>query len=232
MKKHFPNAITCLNLLTGMVGIYLVTNGQLTWAIYVVVLAGLFDFLDGLVARILSVHSEIGKQLDSLADMVTFGVLPSFVVFIMLKEVSNSSYTPFVGFLIGIKSALRLAKFNVDTRQSDRFIGLPTPANALFLCALPHLSASIPWAKNFIYSPSGLIFITLLFSFLLTAELPLIALKFKTFSIKENLFRFLLIAFSLIGVLLLGFGGLSLVILFYILLSLLENWLNPSESLG
>ncbi len=231
MKKHIPNAITCLNLLAGMIGIYFVTLGHLSWAIYVVVLAAFFDFLDGLVARLLSVHSEIGKQLDSLADMVTFGVLPSFVVFMMLKGISSSLYTPYVGFLIGIQSALRLAKFNVDTRQRDRFIGLPTPANALFICALPQLAQSLPWAKDVVLSPTGLILITLLFSFLLTAEIPLIALKFKTYSIKENIFRYLVIVFSLIGVVLLGLGGLPLVILIYILFSMLENWLNPGESL-
>jgi CDP-diacylglycerol---serine O-phosphatidyltransferase len=232
MKKHIPNAITCLNLLSGMIGIYLVTLGHLSWAVYVVVLAAFFDFMDGLVARLLSVHSEIGKQLDSLADMVTFGVLPSFVVFMMLKGVSTSPYTPFIGFLIGIQSALRLAKFNVDSRQSERFIGLPTPANALFICALPQLVQSMPWTKGILLSPLGLILITILFSFLLTAEIPLIALKFKTFSLKENIFRYLVIVFSLVGVVLLGFGGLPLVILIYLLFSLLENWLTPSESPG
>jgi CDP-diacylglycerol--serine O-phosphatidyltransferase len=232
IKKHIPNAITCLNLLAGMIGIYLVTQGRVSWAIYVVIIAAFFDFLDGLVARLLSVHSEIGKQLDSLADMVTFGVLPSLMVFMLLKGMSTSPYTPYVGFLIGIQSALRLAKFNVDHRQSDRFIGLPTPANAIFFCALPQLVEVIPWTSNLFFVPMGLLVTTLIFSFLLTAELPLIALKFKHFRLNGNYFRYLVLLISIVVVMALGIGGLPLVILIYLLFSLLENWLTPSESLG
>ncbi|WP_114750163.1 CDP-diacylglycerol--serine O-phosphatidyltransferase [Pleomorphovibrio marinus] len=232
IKSHIPNAITCLNLLAGMIGIYLVIQGKIQWAAYVVLLAALFDFLDGLVARLLSAHSEIGKQLDSLADMVTFGVLPSFMVFMMLKEISTSSYTPYIAFLIGTQSALRLAKFNVDTRQSERFIGLPTPANALFFCTLPQLMQAVPWTKPILLNPVVFMVITLLFAFLLTAEIPLIALKFKNFSLMQNIYRYLVMVLGLISVLIVGIGGIPFVILLYILFSLLENWLTPGEFTG
>lgn len=230
LKKHIPNIITCLNLAAGMIGIYHVLEGRLIWAAYFVLAAALFDFLDGFVARLLNAYSEIGKELDSLADVVTFGVLPSFVVFKMLQSMGTNEYLCYIAFLIGIQSALRLAKFNIDTRQTDRFIGLPTPANALFLSTLPHLAVSQPYFEALIYHPAFLIVITLVFSFLLTAELPLLALKFKSFGFSENLLRYLVLIISLLVFVILGLGGIPFAILAYILLSIVDNSKSHNES--
>jgi len=211
-----------------MVGIYYVLEGNVLWAAYLVILAALLDFLDGFLARIMQAYSELGKQLDSLADMVTFGVLPAFLVFKLIQQGGNFTYLPFIAFLIAVQSALRLAKFNVDTRQSDRFIGLPTPANALFFSALPHLAISQPWAGKITASPMGLIVLTLIFSWLLTAEIPLLALKFKTFRLKENGLRYLTLAIAGISTLLFGIGGMVFAILGYILISLIDNALSSN----
>lgn len=225
IKQHIPNLITCLNLICGLVGIYYVLEGNVLWAAYLVLLAALFDFLDGFLARIMNAYSELGKQLDSLADMVTFGVLPTFLVFKLIQLGGDFNFLPFLAFLIAVQSALRLAKFNIDTRQTERFIGLPTPANALFLTALPHLAISQPWASKIISSPMGLIAITLIFSWLLTAEIPLLALKFKNFHLKENGLRYITLAIACVSVLLFGIGGIVFAIVGYILLSLVDNTL-------
>src|SRR5690606_35749836 len=116
------NTLTCLNLICGMAGIYHVLEGQLFYGAYFIFAAAILDFLDGFVARLLNAYSEIGKQLDSLADLVTFGVLPAFIVFTLLLDISPTSYRPFLAFFVATQSAIRLAKFNIDTRQSDRFI--------------------------------------------------------------------------------------------------------------
>lgn len=223
IKQHIPNLVTCLNLVCGMVGVYFVLEGNVLWAAYLVILAALFDFLDGFLARAMNAYSELGKQLDSLADMVTFGVLPAFLVFKLIQLGGDFSYLPFIAFIIAVQSALRLAKFNIDTRQSDRFIGLPTPANALFFAALPHLAISQTWAAKITASPMGLIALTLLFSWLLTAEIPLLALKFKNFHLKENGLRYLTLVISGVSLILFGIGGIVFAILGYILLSLVDN---------
>ncbi len=227
-KQHIPNLVTCLNLVSGMAGIYYVLEGNVLWASYFVILAAVFDFLDGFLARIMDAYSELGRQLDSLADLVTFGVLPTFLVFKLIQLDGDLTFLPFIAFLIGIQSALRLAKFNIDTRQTDQFIGLPTPANALFFTALPHLAISQPLAAKIIASPIGLIVLTLLFSWLLTAELPLLALKFKNFQLKENALRYLTLAIGGISLLLFGIGGIVFAILGYIILSLVNNALSSN----
>lgn len=211
-----------------MAGIYYVLEGNVLWASYFVILAAVFDFLDGFLARIMDAYSELGRQLDSLADLVTFGVLPTFLVFKLIQLDGDLTFLPFIAFLIGIQSALRLAKFNIDTRQTDQFIGLPTPANALFFTALPHLAISQPLAAKIIASPIGLIVLTLLFSWLLTAELPLLALKFKNFQLKENALRYLTLAIGGISLLLFGIGGIVFAILGYIILSLVNNALSSN----
>ncbi|AWW32323.1 CDP-diacylglycerol--serine O-phosphatidyltransferase [Echinicola strongylocentroti] len=228
IKKNIPNAITCMNLASGMAGIYYVLEGNLYAATYFTLAAAMFDFLDGMVARLLKVHSEIGKQLDSLADMVTFGVLPSFVLFQLMKVPFPDSYLPFCAFLIGIQSAMRLAKFNIDTRQSDRFIGVPTPANALLVCTLPFLADRFSWADSMIQNGIFLLAMTLVLAMLLTAELPLIALKFKNFGWADNIFRYLVIAIAVVSILGLGLAGVPFVIVGYILLSIIENQVKPA----
>jgi CDP-diacylglycerol---serine O-phosphatidyltransferase len=222
IKKHIPNALTSLNLACGMAGILFVLDGNLEYGAYFIFLAAVFDFLDGFVARILKVNSEIGKQLDSLADMVTFGVLPAFILFSMIESSSAHPYLPYTAFLVGIFSALRLAKFNIDTRQLDRFIGVPTPANALLISTLPFLAEKSEFFGGLLSNPYFLVGIGLVMSFLLVAELPLIALKFKEYSFRKNIFRYLVLVFSLISLIIFGIAGIPFAIIMYIALSFIE----------
>ncbi|TDQ16485.1 CDP-diacylglycerol--serine O-phosphatidyltransferase [Algoriphagus boseongensis] len=223
IKAHIPNTITLLNLLTGAIGIIFVLKGEiLSGAIFVLMAAG-FDFLDGMAARILKVQSNLGKELDSLADVVSFGVLPGFILYKMAESSNPENWLPYLTLIVPMLSAYRLAKFNLDARQSDRFIGLPTPANALFISTLPHLALLWPKVGEVLNSQFILIGIAWIFSILLIAEIPLIALKFKNFKIRENLFRFLLIVISLASFAILQLGGIPLIILAYIGLSLVEN---------
>lgn len=229
LTKHIPNLITCLNLLAGMVGIHYVMVHGAVYGFYFILAAAVFDFFDGFAARMLGVHSAIGKQLDSLADLVTFGVLPSFIVFFLIQSVGGPTYLPYIGFLIGIQSALRLAKFNIDERQTDRFIGLPTPANALFFSTLPLMGQEIEifagiWNNSWVLSA-----LTLIFSFLLTAELPLLALKFKHFGWKQNESRYLMLLISLAGIIILGWAGIPIAVVSYIFLSMISNRLEKNE---
>jgi len=212
--------ITAGNLVAGCIGIYFALNGDFMLSAYCIGVAAIFDFLDGMVARLLKVHSEIGKQLDSLADMVTFGVLPSFIMFQYLAA-TNAGNWKFIAFAIAVFSAFRLAKFNVDTRQSDQFIGLPTPANAIFICSLIFLQ-DLQWFQ-FVFDKVALSIIVTVFSILLVAEIPMIALKFKSLSFKENIFRYILILGAIILVVLFQFSGIPFVIAFYILLSVVNN---------
>lgn len=247
IKQHIPNAITCGNLLCGCLAIVQAFNGNLVWAAYLVGIAAVLDFFDGFLARLLHVSSPIGKDLDSLADMVTFGLVPGFVMFKMLlsarlfshalelphtDEIIANEYAfsyAYIAFLIPIFSAIRLAKFNHDTRQSDTFIGLPTPANAIFICSLPlllnmgpsfEITPSNSTLVSYIMHPTTLIVLSVVLSVLLVAEIPLIALKFKTFGWKGNEVRFVFLGLSSVLLLAFQLGGIPLVIVLYILISL------------
>jgi len=219
IKKNIPNVITAANLFTGAVGVHFASQFELEWVAFCIVLAALFDFLDGMLARLLKVHSEIGKQLDSLADMVTFGFLPSYVLFQFL-QMNDGGILSFTAFFIAVFSAFRLAKFNIDTRQSEEFIGLPTPANALFIGFLIFLSDYDMF--GFLFMTPSLVVIAVVFSLLLVAELPMIALKFKNFSFQENIFRYITIAMAIILVGFFQFSAVPVVILLYILLSMIK----------
>ena len=160
MKKHLPNAITCLNLLSGCIALYFAFNQHLNYAAYMVGIAAILDFMDGLLARALKAYSEIGKQLDSLADMVSFGVVPGTILFGLLTRADAAptgipeDILPFFGFIVTIFSALRLAKFNIDTRQAESFIGVPTPACSIFIASLPLLLEASPVLyEDFILNP-------------------------------------------------------------------------------
>lgn len=212
-----------------MAGIFHVLEGQLFYGAYFIFAAAVLDFLDGFVARLLNAYSEIGKQLDSLADLVTFGVLPAFIIFTLLQDIYPGSYLPFLAFFIATQSAIRLAKFNIDTRQSDRFIGVPTPANGLLISTLPFMAERFEWVENLVYNGAFLLGFTLLFALLLTAELPLIALKFKNFSFKDNKYRYLTLLISSVCLLTMGIGGVPLAILSYVLLSIIENLEHRNE---
>jgi CDP-diacylglycerol--serine O-phosphatidyltransferase len=216
IKKNIPNIITAANLFTGAVGVYFASQFDFESVAVCIVLAAVFDFLDGMLARLLKVHSEIGKQLDSLADIVTFGFLPSYILF-QLLQMNDAGVLSFIAFLIAVFSAFRLAKFNIDTRQSEEFIGLPTPANALFIGFLYFLTDIE--MLSFLFTTHFLIIISLVFSFLLVAELPMIALKFKNFNVRENIFRYLTILIAIVLVSMFQFSAVPVVIILYILLS-------------
>jgi len=197
-------------------------------SLFFIILSAVFDFCDGMLARLLKAHSTIGKELDSLADDISFGIAPALIVFSLFKELQYSSflsgleaYIPYLAFLIAVFSGLRLAKFNVDERQTSSFIGLPTPANALFWASLVVGSHSYLVSTDF--SPVYLIILVLLFSWLLVAEIPMFSLKFKNLSWKDNKisFIFLLVCIPLLAFL--GISGFSAIIAWYILLSLLTR---------
>ncbi len=223
IKSHIPNTITLLNLLSGVVGIIWVINGNILSGAYFIILAAIFDFFDGFAARLLKVQSEIGKQLDSLADLISFGVLPGMILFQMAKANNGIEWLPYLTLIVPLLSAVRLAKFNLDARQSDRFIGLPTPANALFISTLPYFA--IKWSPigEWLTSSLFLVGIAWIFAILLVFELPLIALKFKSYSFAANKFRYALLAAGLVLILSFGLAGIPLVIVTYIGLSVIEN---------
>ena len=232
MKKHLPNAITCLNLFSGCLAIYFAFHGNLVYAAYMVGIAAVLDFMDGMLARLLKAYSEIGKQLDSLADMVSFGVVPGVIMFhlISISLAGESTFLglspsifPFIGFVITIFSALRLAKFNIDTRQTTSFIGMPTPACSIFVSALPLILANDAFGvSELILNPYLLGALALLLSYLLIAEIPLFALKFKNLTWKDNSVRFIFLIMSVALIALFQFVAIPFVIALYILLSILK----------
>ncbi len=223
IKSNIPNGFTLLNLLSGVIGIIWVLQGDILSGAYFILISAVFDFFDGFAARILKVPSEIGKQLDSLADLVSFGVLPGFILFKMAEVQSGWEWLPYFTLIVPLLSAYRLAKFNLDTRQSDQFIGLPTPANALFISTLPYLAISIPQIGVWLNLPLILVIVAWVMAILLVLEIPLIALKFKNFSFKSNVFRYTLLGMGALLISFLGLAGIPWVIFAYIGLSLIEN---------
>lgn len=223
IKSNIPNGFTLLNLLSGVIGIIWVLQGDILSGAYFILISAVFDFFDGFVARILKVPSEIGKELDSLADLVSFGVLPGFILFKMAELQSNLEWLPYFTLIVPLLSAYRLAKFNLDTRQSDQFIGLPTPANALFICTLPYLAISVPQIGVWLNLPLVLVIIAWVMAILLVSEIPMIALKFINYSFNPNVFRYTLLAIGALLISFLGLAGIPWVILSYIGLSLIEN---------
>lgn len=211
MKRHIPNALTCLNLALGCVGIYFTLTKGSPEAIYFVLAAGLFDFLDGFAARMLNVKSEIGKQLDSLADLISFGLLPAFY---MLQMMEPKTEWYWVAIIIAVFSALRLAIFNLDESQTDSFKGLPTPANAIMLTSL----AFVPF-QLYDYS---LISICILSAIMLVSPIRLISLKFSTFGWKGNEARWILIMGIIILAIVFKSTSLPLLIPYYVLVSVIS----------
>lgn len=220
MKRHLPNFLTCCNLLCGCLGIVFLLEGRNVPAAYFVWIACIFDFFDGFAARLLKVSSPIGKELDSLADVVSFGVLPALVMYKLLEESSTSEVIPFIGLIIAMFSALRLAIFNVDETQSDSFKGLNTPANTLFITSLPLLRGIV---GEWLFQTPTLILITVVFSFLLVSRIEIFALKFKNFSWTDNKIRFTFLGLSVLLLLIFQVVAIPLIILLYIGLSLGEK---------
>jgi CDP-diacylglycerol--serine O-phosphatidyltransferase len=232
LLRHLPNALTCGNLLCGCWGIVLCfqPSPALAQAAYMIYAAALLDFFDGFVARLLKVSSPIGKELDSLADVVSFGVLPGFIVY-QLLQAAAPGYLPLVALVVPVFSALRLAKFNVDTRQSDSFIGVPTPANAMLVSALP-LLAEFPnnflaqWLLPLVRNGWAVAGLAVAMSLLLVSELPLLALKFKGFGWDRHKFQYILVGSAAILFLAFNFAALPVIIGLYIILSLIKNQLS------
>lgn len=259
-----PNLFTAGNLLSGILSIVMAFSGQLELSCYFIFFAALLDFFDGFLARKMKISSELGKQLDSLADMVTFGVAPGILVLILLviqteggiqyaEGISFSGqvflkiqqflsslafdlanfpmerWIVFAGLIIPFFSLFRLAKFNIDTRQSDSFIGLPTPANTLFFTSFPLLMArnyrlGIESAVlDFLLTPWVLVLITITMSLLLIAELPLFSLKFKHFKWRGNEIKFVFLGISLVLILLLLAWSIPIIVTLYLILSVIEN---------
>lgn len=230
--------MTLLNLFCGSVAVLFAVFGNMKYAALFVFLGIFFDFFDGLLARKLKVQSELGLQLDSLADMVTSGLVPGIVMFQLLNlsqrsgwnivdfqdvSWSGNNYLPFLGLLITLASAYRLAKFNISTNQTNSFIGLPTPANTLLVLSLPLIIEfqNSDLMNSIILNTWVLLSITFLSCYLLNANIPLLALKFKTWDFKENASRYLLLILSVVLLVVFQFAGIPLIILLYILLSLL-----------
>lgn len=229
IKKWIPNIITLANLGCGMIACWIAArnipdflqSGNISdkWLLVApslfIFAASLFDFLDGFAARILKVNSELGKQLDSLADVVSFGLAPSFII---IAYGFMGDYSAF-GLLLGIFSAIRLAKFNTDTRQSDTFLGLPVPSAGLIVASLPFIETN--GVLSFMINPWFVAALISIMCLLMISEIPLLALKFKNFGIKENIFRYAVLLIGAVSLITLGFKGISISILGYVFVSLI-----------
>ncbi len=248
-----------MNLLCGCLSVAASFDGYPTTAAIFIFAAAAFDFFDGLAARLLKVQSDIGKQLDSLADIISFGVAPTIILVTILRQklqidlqegyflAAGAKTVQYFPFVLVIFSAMRLAKFNVDTRQYDSFIGVPTPANAIFIASLPliiesnnsshFLGIGFMPGHNFIGElfanlaamPSVIFGYSVVMSYLLVSELPLFALKFKTISWEENKIKFIFLIISLLLFFILNVAAIPIIIILYIVLSVINNQLNPTQ---
>lgn len=242
MKRHIPNLITLLNLLCGCIATVFAVSNQLEIAAVFVFLGIFLDFFDGMAARLLDVKSELGLQLDSLADMVTSGLVPGIVMYQLLlmshsggwnsnmmgaapAMVAEMPWLPFLGFIITLASAYRLANFNLDGNQVSSFVGLPTPANALLILSFPLILFyhNNDILNGIILNQWFLIGTTVLSAYLLNAPIALFALKFKNWSLKDNALRYVFIAISLILIITMRYMAIPVIIAFYILSSLING---------
>ena len=239
IKKHIPNLITLLNLTCGLLAVIAIFRDQEAEAFWFVCLGIFFDFWDGFFARKYNVSGDLGLQLDSLADMVTCGVVPGLMIFKLIENLQIDStspyfltedtwymgFVPYLGFLITLASCYRLAKFNIDTRQTDSFIGLPTPANAMFIMSLPMIRFSYEdqWAGMLVKNPFVLLAITIISAYILNAEIPLFSLKIKEFTWAKYKMQILFLIGSLLSFFILGFVAIPLIIISYVLVSVISN---------
>lgn len=230
-----PNAITALNLMSGSLAVFFAIDGQLGWASVFILIAAVFDFLDGFAARLLKAYSSIGKELDSLADMVSFGLAPAAIVFTLLEYTMFGVNQPiqdieanwsqwivlFTSFVIPVAGAFRLAKFNTDDRQSEQFLGMPIPANAIFFASLGiilELGTNLT-IQAIILNKYVLLASAFVCSFLMVSELPMFSMKFKNLHLKENALRFLFLGTTVLMLIFLQIYALPLIIIWYVLLS-------------
>lgn len=222
--RHIPNLLTCLNLLSGCVAVVYVMKGEIQTGSYLVFLAAFFDFFDGLAARALNARSPIGKELDSLADVISFGLVPGLILFRILQPGDyplRGQEWAFASFLIPVFSALRLARFNVDDSQTSSFLGLPTPACGLFIASLPFLAKLSPALGSLIQNPFVLVPTTLILSYLLVAPIRLPSLKFDKDDPGGNRFRYIFLGIGLLLILFLNFAAIPIIIVLYLLSSMI-----------
>jgi CDP-diacylglycerol--serine O-phosphatidyltransferase len=240
MKKSIPNIITAANLFSGCLSVVLAFNGQLAEAGILILTAAFLDFFDGLAARLLNVASPIGKEYDSLADVVSFGFAPSVIVYqLLINSEINIPHIEFAAFIMTIFSAYRLAKFNLDERQTSSFIGVPTPANALFWLSIP----LIAWQaenSNSIFNASVLNLMTnpyfilvgiIIWSLLMVSEIPLFALKFKSFKWKDNRLKFSFVGISIALIAVFYFIAVPIILILYIILSVINNSISKKHEI-
>ena len=232
MKRHIPNLITLLNLLSGSISIVFALHGDLAMASWMIGLAALFDFLDGMAARLLNAKSKIGNILDSLGDMISFGLAPAMILYMLLGSapdmpdiIAGQYHIPaFIAFLVPVFSAIRLAKFSVDDQQQDHFLGLPTPANALFFASIPLILIQYPDGSvihEFFQGYYTLVALIVLTSILMVSNVPLFSLKFKNFEWKSNQYRYIFLMLAIALLIFFHFLAIPVLILFYIGFSLL-----------
>lgn len=233
IKKHIPNFITLLNLFSGCIALIFAIKLDFEMAFFFVSLGIFLDFFDGFFARLFKVSSPLGLQLDSLADMVTSGVVPGFVMVLMLSDgsLSTTSWLPYLGFIITLGSCYRLANFNIDTRQTDSFIGLPTPANALLILSLPLIlqNNSSELIVSLLTNSYFLLTITAFSAFILNAEIPLFSLKIKAFNFAKNKLQIIFLTTSVVFIFAFQFLAVPMIILFYVLLSVLNNYQSSKK---
>ncbi|MBO7609261.1 MAG: CDP-diacylglycerol--serine O-phosphatidyltransferase [Muribaculaceae bacterium] len=235
IKNNIPNAVTCINLLCGTLAIVAAFNcfDDVLWglqgyqlAFLLIAIGAVADFCDGLVARLLHAVSGIGKELDSLSDLVTFGLAPAMIIYNMMHIANPDSYWCFTAMLLPVFGALRLAKFNVDTEQTTTFKGLPIPANALYWIGAAEFLANSPEVLQ-----GGIVGMILLFSILMVSDIPMFSFKLHGFSLRENWAQFLLIIIAVILLAVYRLEGLMFIIWAYILLSILKDLINNVKSL-
>ena len=224
MRRHIPNILTLANLATGCIALVFVFNDQLQMVFWLIVLAGIFDLFDGMVARILDVSGVLGKQLDSLADMISFGLVPGALAYQMIS-VGGHSELGYLGFLLTLGAAYRLAVFNIDESQSSAFIGLATPSMAFFVTALPHieLEGSLHIIEDILHDPIHLIGVVVLLVWLMNSKMHLLSAKVNLKEWRNYKWRISFIILSAIIVVLLGFAAAPIVLLLYLLFSLIET---------
>ncbi|MEA1896107.1 MAG: CDP-diacylglycerol--serine O-phosphatidyltransferase [Bacteroidota bacterium] len=236
MSKHIPNTITALNLICGVLSIFFIIRGEVIWASYMIFLAAIFDFFDGFAARLLNAYSDIGKELDSLADLISFGLAPSFIVMYEIADAmglkmqfSMHGISPFhlillfLPILLVVATAFRLARFNNDPSQEETFLGLPSPASGLFFASLPLVRNYLEEfsSTNFLNNPAFIAALALIFSYLLISNVPMFSLKIKNIRAKKNIPSYILGIISLALLLLFSLKAVFAIVILYIFMSLI-----------
>lgn len=243
MKKHIPNFITGLNAVSGCIAVYMAFNGELILASLFIAIGALFDFCDGMSARLLSAYSEVGKEMDSLADVISFGFAPSAIAYALLADIYDlelmdlflgdfSAAVLLVPFVMVMFSALRLAKFNIDTRQTTSFIGLPTPANAILWASFPVILkfGKMQYVKDMINNEWIIIILVFVMSFMLIAEIPMFSFKLKSLKLKDNYTRYIFLVTIILLIASIGISAMVFLIPMYIVFSIVENLLKKRKA--